>query len=92
MGTWDEVQCEEAYDEDLMGFREDGMNGESEDLMDRCEVVSLDALRNGGSYRIEDAVLEAEEMDDFWDVHEWHEDLMDNRCRLRRVGCSYGTV
>lgn len=88
IGTWDsfdcQVQVEEVYNDFLLPeFPSEG----SEDIMDR-PVLSLDALKRGtraGSYMMEDILLEAIEMDEFWD-ESWAMNRAQQLVQMRRVG------
>lgn len=87
MSYWDdfdcEVQPEEIYKPMLSLGDGDIM---SEDIMDRCEVVSLDCLDiKPGSYCMEDAIIEADELDWLWDTREAHNSLKE-LFSLRKVG------
>jgi hypothetical protein len=87
MEYWDsfdmQVQCEEVYNPLLMPEWEDP---ESEDIMD-SPLYSLDALKeaDGGSYRMEEAIPDAEEFDWLWDSNQAHREL-ENISSLRKVG------
>jgi hypothetical protein len=88
MGSWDsfdcQVQVEEVYNDFLLPeFPAEG----SEDIMDQA-VLSLEALKQGaraGSYMMEDILLEAMEMDEFWD-ETWSMDRAEQSLQMRRVG------
>jgi hypothetical protein len=89
MGSWDsfdaQVQVEEVYNDFL--FPEYVAEG-SEDIMDQA-VLSLEALKEGaraGSYMMEDILLEAIEMDEFWD-ESWSMDRAHELVQMRKVGC-----
>lgn len=59
----------------------------SQDILDRGEVVSLDSIKTQSpSYRMEDELIEAEELDDLWDCHEFRTRCVGQKFRLRRVG------
>lgn len=83
-GYWDsfdmQVQCEEVYNPLLMP---ENVEEGSEDVMN-MPILSLDYIRQVGqeiAYTMEEAIIEAEELDWLWDSNEAHEEL-DRKFRM----------